>query len=380
MKLYVSTADTSGELHAAALLRACRAQGANPDVVAMGSAFLREAGADVRVNPEPLRRTGPVDILLHLPSILAVFRQSMRAIEAAKPDAVLMLDSSVFHLRLARRIKRRFPHMPVIYYILPQLWASRPKRVRHLQAHVDLALSILPFEPDWLRARGVDALYVGSPVRDAVQGADGRRLRREMGLDDHTRLVSIFPGSRGRELRYLLPPLIEAGLLLEERFSDLQCAVAVAPGKTRADLDRIAAIPPHWPVLEGRNHDLLDASHLCLAKSGTTTLEAALLGCPMVMVYKGDWLSAFIVRRLVTIDRYALPNILSGRMIVPELLQEFCNGPEIARNASLLLRDEESYEAMRDGLAKVRELVGEEPAPARAASALLSWLAARGIS
>lgn len=380
MKLYVSAADTSGELHAAELIRACRAQGAALDVVAMGSSFLREVGADVRVNPEPLRRTGPVDILCHLPSILSIFRHAMRALEEAKPDAVLMLDSSVFHLRLARRIKRRFPDMPVIYYILPQLWASRPKRVRQLRAYVDLALSILPFEPAWLRARGVEALYVGSPVRDAVRGADGRRVRRELGIADHTRLISIFPGSRSRELRYLLPPLIEAGGLLEDKFSDLQCAVAVAPGKTRADLERIATIPKHWPVLEGRNHDLLDASHLCLAKSGTTTLEAALLGCPMVMVYKGDWLSAMIVRRLVTIDRYALPNILSGRMIVPELLQEFCNGPEIARNASLLLRDEESYETMRRDLDDVRALIGEEPAPARAASAVLAWLAARGIA
>lgn len=379
MKIYISTGDTSAEQHVIPFIQACRALNPQAEFKAMGSDILRAAGVDTVIDSARIKVMGFVAIVRHLPEIYRIFKQTLEYIGQNRPDAVVLVDYPGFNLRLARAVKEKFPGIPVIYYITPQVWAWRQKRVEVIRKYVDLCLCILPFEEEWFRARGVNARYVGSPVMDSVKDVDRTAAKKMLGLRDHTRLISIFPGSRRKEMEYIFKPMMDAVDILRGEVEDLAFAVAAAPGFTRSDLERYHHIPGHVPVLEGYNRELLAGSHFCLAKSGTTTLEAALLGCPMLVAYRGDWLSArlaFALMRWNNMRYVSLPNIIAGKAIVPEFLQEMCNGPEMARICRLLLLDWELYEQMVEDLGKLRDIIGTEPAAERAARALLDFLPA----
>lgn len=380
MHIYISTGEVSGEQHAAGLTRACARLCPDTRFTAMGSGILREAGVEIAIDSSRIKVMGFVAIVRHLPAIWEAFRQTLRHVETTRPDAVVLVDYPGFHLRLAKALKKRFPSLPVIYYITPQVWAWHRSRVKTIRACVDHCLCILPFEPAFFQSNGVSAEYVGSPVADAVRGVERGAVRRLLGLADDARLVSIFPGSRRKEIQYLLPPMVDAARLLRERVPGLAFAMAAAPGYDAADLGRYCPIPEWLPVLEGRGREMLADSVFCIAKSGTTTLEAALLGCPLLMAYAGDWLSAIIARAIVRFSphmkHYSLPNIIAGREVIPEFLQEDCTGEKFAAFAGKMLSDAEAYEKMRRDLDEVRRAVGDRDAAATAAQALMRRLGA----
>lgn len=377
MKIFVSTGDTSAEQHLIPFIRA--AQAARPELTfhALGSQILRDAGIETVIDSTPIKVMGLVAILRHIPVGYRIFHQALDWIGTNRPEAVILSDYSGFNLRLARAVKEKYPKIPVVYYITPQVWAWRRGRVDAMRRYVDHCLCILPFEEAWFRERGVSAEYVGNPVMDAVRNADPRAAKKLLGLADHTRLITVFPGSRRKELQYIFRPMMHAVEILSMDMDDLAFAVAAAPGFTRCDLEKYCRIPGHVPVLEGHNLELLAGSHFCMAKSGTTTLEAALLGCPMLVAYRGDWLSAQIALTLMRWHHMrfiSLPNIIADKSIVPEFLQDMCNGPELARISRLMLLDWELYDQMRDDLHKLRTVIGEEPSAERTARALLRFL------
>ncbi|GHS90851.1 lipid-A-disaccharide synthase [Planctomycetales bacterium] len=374
MRIFLSTGDISGEQHAARLVREFAT---TPDVKfsAMGSAPLRAAGAEVVVDNSAIKVMGFVAIVKHLPAIYFAFQKVLAHLDATRPDAVVLVDYPGFNLRLAKAVKKRFPSMKVIYYITPQVWAWHQSRVKIIQRYVDYCLCILPFEPEFFARHGIRAEYVGSPVADATRSIDRSAGKRILGLSDATRLISIFPGSRRKELQYLLPPMIDAARTIYEQFDDVAFALAAAPGYTVEDLQAYCAIPGWLTVLENRNLELLASSYFCFAKSGTTTLEAALLDCPLLVAYRGDWLSAKIARAILALNpqiKYiSLPNLIGGKPVVPELLQENCNGAELARIARLLLKDEETYAGMRRDLQVIKHIVGDQNSAAVTAAAIL---------
>lgn len=377
MHIFFSTGDTSAEQHVAALVKACRQARPELRCSALGSEILRKAGVEIALDSSSIKVMGFAAIVQHLPNIYRIFHKTLDYIERTNPDAVVLVDYPGFNLRLAKAIKKKYPRIPVLYYITPQVWAWRQSRAEVMRRYVDHCLCILPFEETWFRERGISAEYVGSPVMDSMRDVSPRAVRQMLELEDHTRLISVFPGSRRKEMEYIFKPMMEAVQILQKDVPDLAFAVAAAPGFTRTDLEHYHPIPKNIPVLEGHNRELLAASHFCLAKSGTTTLEAGLLGCPMLVAYRGDWLSArlafWLMRRNKT--RFiSLPNIISNRSIVPEFLQEMCNGPELARICRLLLLDWELYDQMAEDLRQLRALIGEELSDKRAARALLGYL------
>lgn len=377
--IYISTGEVSGEQHAAALVRECRKQCPNTAFTAMGTDILRNAGVEIAVDASQIQVMGLVAVVKHLPAVWRAYRQTLRHVKETRPDMVVLVDYPGYHLRLAKTLKKRFPEIPIVYYIVPQVWAWHQSRVNTIRKYIDYCLCILPFEPDFYRAHGVPAEYVGSPVADAVRDVSRTRVKEILGLDDSTRLISVFPGSRRKEIQYLLPPMVEAARILHEQFDDLAFVLAAAPGYRQSDLERHCTIPGWMPVLTGHSREIMAGSYFCIAKSGTTTLEAALLDCPLLMAYAGDWLSALLARSYIKLfnclKMYSLPNIIAGRAIIPEFLQEYCNGPEMARVARLMLKDEETYETMLRDLREVKEKVGDRNAAETAARALFRIIA-----
>lgn len=377
MKVYVSTGDTSAEQHVGAFINACKKQNPDTEFSAMGSDILRNCGVNIAIDSTAIKVMGLVAIIKHLPTIYKVFHRVLDYIEDSKPDAIVLVDYPGFHLRLAKAIKKRHPNLPIIYYITPQVWAWHTSRVNIIRKYVDHCMCILPFEEKWFKDKAVSCEYVGNPVMDAVKKVDPKLIRNMLELDEHTRLISIFPGSRRKELQYIFPHMMDAVEILREQFDDLAFAVAVAPGLTRSDLEKYHKIPNYVSVIEGHNQELMAASYFCFAKSGTTTLEAALLGCPMLVAYRGDWLSAIIAKyflKISDVNHIALPNIIAGTAVVPEFLQEMVNGPEMARVARLMLIDWEIYDQVVADLKKVNELVGDIPAAKRAAEGFFKFM------
>ncbi len=371
--LYISTGELSGEAHAARLLGAFRTLAPDTRATGMGSQVLRDAGVELLVDTTDHQVMGFVEVLEHVPFFWRAARRAVDHVCANRPDAVILVDNPGFHLRLARAIKRRAPACPVLYYIAPTAWAWHESRVRQLAAYVDELLCILPFEETWFRERGVQATYVGHPTLDRLREApDGSALRAELGLAPADKLVALFPGSRHKELRRHLPLMRETLSRLAD--TDARFALSAAPGVHREALAAIADLPPELPIIEQRSHELLAASDAVLAKSGTTTLEAALLQKPMVVLYRTNWLTAKLARAWVRAPWFALPNLMAGREIVPEFFQEEAASVRLAEEIGRLLTEPDHAAAMRQDLADLRRTFGEGDASANAARAVLRFL------
>lgn len=374
MRIYLSTGEISGEQHAGRLAKALRARVPELALSGMGSDLLANAGVEIIANSASIRVMGFWDVLTHLPAIRKAFRAAIRHIRATRPDAVVLVDYPGFHLRLAQAIKRKCPGIPVIQYIAPKVWAWNEGRVVKIRKAYDLVLSILPFEEEWFAKHEIWAAYVGNPVADAVREADGKKLREELGITPEEKLISIFPGSRRKELHAILPAMLDAGRILEGRHEKLAFAVAAAPGFSREQLSQIVPLPGALPVVEGRSLELLAASDIVMAKSGTTTLEAALLRKPMVVAYRTGRINAFLARMLMKLKHFSLPNIILQKEAVKELFQEAACGTRIADEISQLLYNTRYREQMLLEFAALSRKLGTEPAADRAAKAILGFL------
>ncbi|MDA2917351.1 lipid-A-disaccharide synthase, partial [Nitrospinae bacterium AH_259_B05_G02_I21] len=262
------------------------------------------------------------------------------------------------------------------YYVTPQLWASRPWRARLMRLYVDRCLVVLPFEADFYRARHVEAEFVGHPLLDLVTPPSDRAgFVRNVGLDPARPVIGLLPGSRQAEIRYLLPTLRGAAERLLEARPDLQFLVPIAPSVSRGQVEHYLdghTLP--LALVEGRAHEVMAVADLALIVSGTATLEAAILGTPMIIIYKGSFLSWLVIMLLSRVSTYGLPNLVAGRPIVPELLQREATPEALAREALTILDEPAVRQTMVVELDKVRGLLGDKGATKRAAQRILDLL------
>lgn len=366
----ICAGETSGEMHAAALARSLARECPRCTFSGMGGKLLADAGVELRVDAERHKVMGFAEVLLHLPFFFKAASDLVALTRKRNPAAVILVDNPGFNLRLAGLLKRKCPGVRIVYYIAPKAWAWNPGRAAALAREVDLLLCILPFEEEWFRSRGARARYVGNPSWDAVRACGGgEKLRAELGLGREEKLLALFPGSRRSELARLLPDLAAAVSGLPARV-----AVSVAPGWTRADLEQVHPLPAGAFAVEGRPLETMAASDAVLAKSGTTTLEAALLGKPMAAFYKVNPVSAFFARRLVKLRHFSLPNIVAGEEIVPEYFQEQVTAAALRREAERLLEDTTYREAMATRLMALRDRFGSASASDGAARAIAEFI------
>lgn len=287
-------------------------------------------------------------------------------------DAVVFIDHPGMNLRLARVAK--WVGQRVIYYIMPQVWAWAPIRMRLIRRRVDHAVVILPFEEALYRQAGVRCTFVGHPLLDEVAPSyDRDELRKRFGLESSVPVVGLLPGSRESEVRSLFPLMLQAAAQLTRQYPGMQFVVAQAPSiasELLASLSAEAGVRVH--VAKDQASEVMAASDVLLVASGTATLQAAVVGTPMVLTYRAPWLTYWLARWLIRIPWIGLANIVAGRSIVPELIQQDATSERMSAEVSRLLVDEQAAHRMRTELCAVREALGSSGASRRAAAVVLA--------
>lgn len=374
-KVFISTAEASAELHASHLVDALRRHHPTTTVNAAGSQILATAGANVIVDMSGRAVMGFWEALGQISFYRNAVNSILNKLEQEKHDALVLVDAPSFNLHLARSAKKRWPDLPILYYIAPKLWAWKEWRVKNLRRDVDRTLCIFPFEVDFFRERGVNAVFVGNPTLDQLRDVTGKDMTRHLRVEDVKRhsdpargVMAVFPGSRKSEIKYIWPIMTKTIAILTERFPELKVAVALAPDWTEERLAAFAPLPPNTSFIHGDSHELLAAASVVLAKSGTTTLEAALLGKPMAVCYAGHPASFYIAKMFVKLPYVSLPNILAGKRIVEEFLQGDASPENLADELGRLLSDQRHYRKMRQRLRDLRHTLGDEYAAEQAST------------
>ncbi len=365
-KILVSAGEASGDLYASLVVDQLRALWPEAEFFGCAGPRLQAAGVRAVVDAASLAVAGLVEVVAHIPRIYGEYRKLVRAARAERPDLAILTDSPDFHLRVARQLHRA--GVPVVYLVAPQAWAWRRGRVRQMRRTLERVLCIFPFEEEFFRREGVRATYIGHPLAGLVRASLTREaFFRKHGLDSARPLIAVLPGSRRGEAARHMAPLLDA----VERMERIQPANWVLPASPIAgagffrDRTRGSAIR----VIEGESWDAMAHAELALAASGTVTVEAALLGTPMVTYYKVTTPSWLAGKLLVDVPFYSMVNLIAGRAVVPELMQSRMTGENIAAEARRLLTDPAARAEMQAGLAEVRaRLCGETDAPRRAAA------------
>lgn len=367
-RLFISVGEASADRYAASLIRAFRQ--IEPDAKWTGFGGIAMQGENVEIlYPLPdLALIGFVEVIKHLPQIFHVKSLALRSWDENPPDAVILIDYPGFHLRLAAEANKR--GIPVLYYIAPQAWAWREQRVETMRRIVDRLLVIFPFEERFFQTRGLDAHYVGHPLLEHIPDTDAVRApleRPEIGL---------LPGSRKNELKRLLPVLIEAAKRLKERITEARFFMPLAD--TLPDSFMREFQLPDW-IEWGRDAGYQRRRRLTFAwtASGTATVENALLGLPMAVVYRSGSVNAMLARRLIRVPYIGMVNLIARKGICPEFIQEQCHPEQLARNAAELLGDPARYQEMIDDLKTLRQKLGALNASDEAARHLSELITAQ---
>lgn len=368
--------EPSGDAHAAALVNALRKREQHLELYGATGPLMRAAGVETVVDSDELAIMGILEVTHAFPKFLTAFRQLKQAAFERSPDAVVLVDWPEFNLRLATALHRR--GLKVIYYISPQLWAWRPRRINRIKRDIDLLLSILPFEAEWFRARGVEHVeFVGHPLAGEVKARFGREeFCRQHDLNPAQPIVSFLPGSRRKELQRILPPMLASITKLASVRPEIQCVVVVAPSRTieetREIINRQNGGPP-IKLIHRQTREALAASDAAAIASGTATLEAALLETPMVVVYKESAFNWHTLGRLITVTHYGLVNLVAGKEIATELMQNDLTAERLS-DELLKLLEPAANKTARAQLAAVAQRLGDTGASERAAELILRWL------
>jgi len=367
MRVLISAGEASGDLYASRVVEALRAR--HPSAEFFGCAGPRMQAAGVRpiVDSRSIAVVGLVEVVSHIPRIWSEFRKLKSAIRTERPDIAVLTDAPDFHLRLAKHLHRH--GVPVVYLIAPQAWAWRQGRVRTMRATLDHLLCIFPFEEDFFRRQGVEATYIGHPLGHIVRRSLTRaEFCQKFSLPQERRIIALLPGSRHGEVERHMPDLLDAMELIAAR-NAATFVLALPPGfrEKKPGSDRAnfweRARRLSIQVIEGSTWDTLAHAELAVAASGTVTIEAALLGVPMVTFYRVNALSWILGRWLVRAPFLSMVNLIAGRRVVPELIQSEMTAERIAGEAEKLLESEEARSAMRRDLADVAAKLASDRDP-----------------
>ena len=370
MKIAIVSGEASGDLHAAEVLRELKKIDPQLDAFGIGGDLLASHGMRLLHHAREMGIVGFFNVLLHYRMFKRIFNDTVEAMARERPDAVLLVDYPGFNLRLARKCKEM--GLRVVYYISPQLWAWRRGRVKQVAKYVDRMIVIFPFEEEFYRAHGVDATYVGHPIIEELRNvapppsAARSHLAPPGAAAPHVPRIALLPGSRKAEVASLLPSMLGAVELLS-RERDVDAFVVQAPTIPRDVLD-------HY--IKGKNvriapHEEIATADVALSSSGTATLECAVLGTPVVVMYKLSRANYLLGKAVVKIPHFSLVNIVAGKEVVPELIQHNVNPKRIAEETRNLL-EPANYARVVAELATVRGKLGDAGAARRAAEAVMS--------
>jgi len=379
VRILISAGEASGEFYGAKLMEALRCELSQrvpqPEVefFGVGGEQMRAAGCELLADAREIAEVGIVEVVRHIPRIYRRFREVVREVERRRPDAAILIDFPDFNLRLARELHKR--SVPVIYYVSPQLWAWKQGRIERVRKYVRKMLVIFPFEERFYREHGIEAQFVGHPLADLPTPSGTRdQFAAEYKLDPTRVWIALLPGSRRAEVSRIFPTLLEAAQLLGPDYVYVVPVASTLDPNWMAEFARGRSGPPITFTGDARA-SLLHARAAAVA-SGTSTLEAALIGTPFAMVYKVAPLTWTLGRRLVKVDRFAMANLIAGRDVVPELVQKDFTAQRVSAELQRIIPDGEAREQMLAGFRETRQrlqLNGPAgSASGRAAKAVLS--------
>jgi len=369
--------EASGDIYGADLVREALNIDPNLHFFGIGGVRMREAGVETLVDSADMAVVGLVEVLKHFDVISAAFLKLKKILLADRPDLLILIDYPGFNLRLAKVAKNA--GVPVLYYISPQIWAWRQGRVKKIARLVDHMAVILPFEAPFYERAGVPVSFVGHPMTDMVRVSLERDAAAvSFGLAPENKIVGLFPGSRKNEIERLLPVIVDSAINLKRRFPGIQFIVPLASTLTTDDIIPLfAAKGLQVTITRERIHDMIRACDAVISVSGTVTLEIALVGTPMVIIYKLSPLTYQLAKRLVKIDNIGLCNIVAGETVVKELIQDEANPSEISEEIAALLSNTDYRDAVMEKLAGVRAKLGGGGASKNVAHRMLEMISPR---
>ena len=350
--------EASGDIYGADLVR--EALKLSPDLAffGIGGERMREAGVETLVDSSDMAVVGLVEVIKHFDVISSAFRKLKQILVNTPPELLILIDYPGFNLRLAKVAKKA--GVKVLYYISPQIWAWRQGRVKKIARLVDQMAVILPFEAPFYEEAGVPVTFVGHPMLDLVNVTYDRSVAAaSFNLDPARKIVGLFPGSRQNEIERLLPVIIGAACRLKEQFPDIQFILPLASTLHNNDIvPLLTAAKLSVAITRERIHDMIRACDAVISVSGTVTLEIALVGTPMVIIYKLSPLTYQLAKRLVKVPNIGLCNIVAGETVVKELIQDEANPEMIAAEIGKILSDKRYQETIRQKLGEVRSKLG----------------------
>lgn len=365
--ILIVAGEASGDMHGASLVKELLKIDPGISFFGIGGDMMEDAGVRISYHARDMAIVGIFEVINKLSLIRKAMKDMEGLMDTVKPDAVILIDYPDFNLRIAKKAKAR--GIKVIYYISPQVWAWRKGRVKTISRVVDKMLVAFPFEVPIYRNAGVDVEFVGHPLMDAVPAGRNRNsARRELGFEEGYTVIGLLPGSRRREVEYLLPEMIKAARIITKKADGVRFAIPVANTLDAGYIKGfIGGSGIDVQVFSGKAYSVMAASDILLVSSGTATLEAAITGTPMLVAYRMMPLTYVIGKRLVHLELGSLPNIVAGKGIVPELIQGNATGEKMAEEALNILNDKGRLAKMKRELGGVREALGKPGAARRAA-------------
>jgi lipid-A-disaccharide synthase len=375
-KILMVAGEVSGDLHGAHLMEAVRQIDPETQFFGVGGESLERNGMKLLYHAHSLSVVGITEALFKLKTVLKALQGLKKSLDRERPDLIILIDFPEFNLRMAKIANRK--GIPVLYYISPQVWAWRPGRVKLIAQRVKKMIVFFPFEVPLYKAAGVDVEWVGHPLLDIVKPTLSREAAfKQFGLDPKQRTIGLLPGSRVNEVERLLPPLLASAELLQKEISGLQFIIPLASGLNEKTFSPwMSHSPVPVKLIEGWTYDVMNISELLITASGTATLEGAILGKPMIIVYKVSLISSWVGRALIRVNHIGLVNLVAGKEIAPELIQGDVTPERIAEEVLRILKDSALRHRITEAMVQVRQNLGEPGAAQRAARIVISMLRA----
>ena len=371
--------EASGDLNAASLAKKILEIGPGIKIRAVGGTLLRQAGVEIFCDIKGLAVIGFFDALKKLPKFFTLQKTILQEIKREKPDAIILVDFSGFNLRLARKINPSTTikkTIPILYYVSPQVWASRSGRIKTIKKYIQKMIVLFKFEEDFYKRNGIAVDFIGHPLLDIVRPSiDKKDFLNKFRLAQSKTTVTLLPGSRKQEVENMLPLMLRTCLLISKRLRNMQFVIAKSP-QVDWDIYNRETYNLKIPVeiIEGQTYDCLEAADFCLVCSGTATLETAILGKPFVIIYKMNLLNYLLYRPQVKIPYIGMVNIVAKRKIIPEFIQYQAGPKKIADEVIKILQNPSRIWQVKKDLAEVKSLLGEKGASTRAARIVLDFL------
>ncbi|MBP2645986.1 MAG: Lipid-A-disaccharide synthase [Firmicutes bacterium] len=370
-KVMLSVGEASGDLHGACVAEALKKIEPSVKLFGMGGDAMRSAGVEIHHDIKDLGVIGFVEVIRNLPRLFRLRDELVALMEHERPDVLVIIDYPDFNVRLAKKAKQL--GIPIVSYIAPTAWAWRRGRAKDVAKIVNRVAAIFPFEAEVYQEAGADVVFVGHPSLDIVKNTMTKEeAYRHFGADAEKPVILLMPGSRRQEINTLLPVMLEACEIIRKQVAGCQFFLPVASTISRDSLQEMISqsqVPVKFTT--GNNYDIMNISHVAICASGTATLETSLMGVPTIILYKLATLTYVLGKLLVKIPHFGLPNIIAGRKVVPELLQDAVNAETIAAEAIKMLTDDVLRQQMVNDLADVKRRLGEYGAVTRVAQTIL---------